>query len=119
MPRRYSRSQRVGDLIQTELAQIIQQEDLGISMITITDVDVSPDFSHARVYVSVLEDDEAKIKEAITTLNEHAKQFRYLLAQAVKMRVTPDLKFFFDDSTQRGTRIDSLLHNAFKTARNK
>lgn len=115
MPRHYSRVDRVGDLIQTELAQIIQQatKDIDISMATITGVVVSPDFSHARIYVSVLADDEAAIKKTIDELNANAKSFRYELAHAIKLRITPDLRFYYDDSTVRGTRISSLLHDAF------
>lgn len=119
MPRHYSRTQRVGDLIQTELARIIQEQvkGSGLSMITLTGVTVSPDFSHAKVYVSVLEDNADKIKETINALNSDAKAFRYELAHAVKLRVTPELRFYYDDSTVRGTRISSLLHDALKDVR--
>lgn len=114
MPKRYSRKQRINDLIQTELASIIQKDahELGIGMVTVTEVDVAHDLSHARVFVSVLEDD--KIKETIAKLNSAVKSLRYQLAQAVKLRITPDLKFVYDDSTVRGNRISFLLSDALK-----
>jgi ribosome-binding factor A len=114
MPRRYNRSQRVGDLIQTELAAIIQKEatDLNIGMVTVTGVEVAPDLSYARVFVSVLED--GKVVETIAALNSAAKHLRYNLAHAVKLRITPELKFIYDDSTVRGSRISSLINDALK-----
>lgn len=114
MAKRYSRKQRVNDLIQTELAAIIQRDskELHIGMVTVTGVEVAPDLSHAKVFVSVLEDD--KVKETIKALNAASKSFRYQLAHAVKLRVTPDIKFHYDDSTVRGNRITSLLFDALK-----
>lgn len=114
MAKRYNRKQRVGDLIQSELAILIQREsnELNIGMVTVTSVDVAPDLSYARVFVSILDDD--RIKETIAALNGAAKTFRYALAHAVKLRITPDLKFVYDDSTVRGNRITSLINNALK-----
>lgn len=114
MKKSFSRVQRVGELIQTVLATIIQDksEELHLGMVTITSVTVSPDFSHARVFVSVLEED--RVKDTIATLNEVGKTLRYELAHAIKLRVTPMLRFVFDDSTMRGSRISSLINDALK-----
>ncbi len=114
MTKRSTRTQRINDLIQTEIAAILQREasELNIGMVTVTGVDVAPDLSYARVFVSVLEDDRAK--ETITSLNNATKFIRYSLAQVVKLRITPNLKFVYDDSTLRGTRISSLIHNVLK-----
>src|SRR5690349_18597037 len=110
MTKRHSRVQRVGDLIQSTLASILQQEaeELNVGMVTITDVEVSHDLSYAKVFVSVLEDE--KQKEILTRLNEAAKNFRYTLAQKVKLRIVPEIKFVYDDSLVRGTRISSLIN---------
>lgn len=110
----YNRIQRIDDLIQTALAEIIQREaeTLHIGMVTITGVQVSQDFSFAKVYVSVLEEERAK--EAMDKLNQSSKSLRYELAHAVKMRVTPELKFYYDDSIVRGNRIASLIDRALK-----
>lgn len=114
MPRSYSRTDRVGELIQNTLADILQKDFTfpEFGLITVTGVSVSPDFSFAKVYVSVLFEDKAK--EAVAALNEEAKALRFQLAHQVRLRVTPELKFFFDDSTVRGSRISSLIDQALK-----
>jgi ribosome-binding factor A len=110
----YSRIQRIGDLIQTALAEILQREaeDLNFGIVTVTGVSVSQDLSYAKVFVSVL--DDANAKETIQKLNEATKNLRYELAHAVKLRLTPELKFVYDDSAVRGTRISSLINDALK-----
>src|SRR5476649_1124979 len=111
MPKKaYSRIQRIGDLIQTALAEILQRgaDDMGFGIVTVTGVSVAQDLSHAKVFVSVL--DDTKVKETMKRLNEAAKALRYELAHAVKIRVTPELKFIYDDSTVRGNRISSLIN---------
>lgn len=114
MAKRNQRKQRVNDLIQAELAAIIQREasELHVGMVTVTEVEVAPDLSYARVFVSVL--DDSTVKETIAALNNATKFLRYSLAQTVKLRVTPELKFIYDDSTVRGNRISSLIHDALK-----
>lgn len=110
----YSRIQRIGDLIQNALAEILQKEaeEMHFGMVTVTSVSVAQDLSHAKVFVSILED--TKVKETIKTLNEAAKYIRYELAHAVKLRVTPELRFVYDDSIVRGNRISSLINDALK-----
>lgn len=114
MVKAYSRTQRFADLIQTALAEIVWRDadKLHIGMITITGVNVAPDLSHAKIFVSVLE--EQKAKETLIALNEATKYLRYTLANAVKLRATPELKFVYDDSTVRGHRISSLINDALK-----
>jgi ribosome-binding factor A len=114
MAKRNNRSKRINDLIQTALAEIIQREakDLRFGMITITDVSVTHDLAHAKIFVSVL--DDSKAAEVLAALNNAAKYLRYSLANAVELRVTPELKFIYDDSIVRGHRISSLINNALK-----
>jgi ribosome-binding factor A len=113
MPRRYSRSARVGDLIQIELAKIVQREiqDNHLGLVTITQVDISPDFSHARVFVSTIPEERAA--ELIIVLNKSARHLRFELAKSVKLRVMPELKFFYDDTAVNGQRISTLLNKVF------
>jgi ribosome-binding factor A len=114
MAKGFKREQRINDLIQTTLADIIQRQakDLIPGMVTLTGVNVSHDLSFAKVFVSVLEEDTAT--RTLAALNNAAKFLRYELANAVKLRVTPELKFIYDDSSVRGNRITSLLNNALK-----
>ena len=113
-PKGYNRNQRIADLIQTTLAEILQKnvEDTRFSMITLTAVEVAQDLSSAKVFVSVL--DEEKVVETIAALNNANKYLRYLLANAIELRVTPELKFVYDDSVVRGSRISSLINDVLK-----
>lgn len=112
MTKGFKREQRINDLIQTTLAEIIQRQakDLRFGMITLTGVNVSHDLAYAKIFVSVLEEDKAT--ETLIALNKAAKYLRYELANSVELRVTPELKFIYDDSSVRGSRITSLLNNA-------
>jgi len=114
MPKNFTRKQRVADVIQTALADILQKsaQDLRFGMITVTSVDVARDLSFAKIFVSVLEEDKAV--ESLKALNNAAKYLRYELANAIKLRVTPELRFVYDDSSVRGHRINALINDAFK-----
>lgn len=112
--KRFNRTERISDLIQTALAEILQRsaKDLRFGLITVTSVDVAHDLSYAKVYVSVLDDQKAT--ETLAALNNAAKFLRYELANAVELRQTPELKFVYDDSSVRGHRISSLINDALK-----
>jgi ribosome-binding factor A len=110
MAKDFSRLDRIGDMLKRELSLLIQQEikDPRVGMVSVTDVKVSRDLAHAKVYVSVLQPDE-KIPEAIEALNHAASYLRYQLAQRVELRAMPVLRFYYDDSLLRGNRIATLI----------
>jgi len=114
MPRDYPRSRRVGDLIQRELAQIIQHESLGepheqaARLITIAKADVSPDLGNAKIYVTSL-DESVDRKTLLKGLNDHAGHYRHCLAQVLIMRSVPRLKFVYDEAQERGARLTRLI----------
>jgi len=112
--RGFDRSQRVADLIQKTLAQMLIQDmsDERFRLVTVTGVTVSRDMSYAKVFVSVLADEEEQIKDIVNALNRAAKALRYHLAHAVELRVVPELKFHYDESTAQGFRISSLIDSA-------
>lgn len=112
MKKGYSRPERVADLIQTALADILQKEGFGFGLVTLTSVNISPDLSFAKIYVSVLPEDKAEA--TLTALNAAAKNLRYELAHAVKLRITPEIRFIYDDSSVRGQRISLLINDALK-----
>ncbi len=116
MKRGYNRADRVADLIQKTLAPMLLEDmsDDRFRLVTVTGVTVTRDFGHAKIYVSVLLDDEEKIKEVIAALNRAAKGLRYNLAHAIKLRVVPMLKFEYDSATAQGFRISNLIHSAVK-----
>lgn len=113
MPKDF-RMQRITDLIRATLAEILLQEkdDPRFYEVTITRAVVSRDLGHARVYVSFMPGEDNK--ERTNALNQAAKHLRYQLAQRIELRVTPELRFYYDDSTAKGQRIVALLNKALK-----
>jgi len=114
MKRHFDRTQRVNDLIQKSLAQILLQDmsDSRFRFVTITGVAITRDFAHAKIYVSMLIDEENEIKDTIQALNRAAKSLRYELAQTIELRVMPELKFVYDESTAQGFKISKLIDDA-------
>lgn len=110
MPKVYSRTQRVGDMIQREVAQLIQCDikDPRVGMVTVLAVDVSRDLSHAKVYISTL-GEEAEGHEVVKVLNHAAGFLRCQLANNVKLRITPQLHFIYDNSITRGRKLTDLI----------
>lgn len=113
MPKDF-RMKRIADLIRTTLAEILlrEMEDKRFHGVTITRIEVSRDLNHARIYVSFMPGQDTK--EMTKALNHAAKYLRYNLAQEIKLRVTPDLRFYYDDSNVKGQRIMDLLNKALK-----
>lgn len=114
MPKAYSRLERIADLIQKTLAQILIKEasDLRFRFVTITGVTVARDLAYAKIYVSLLEEDKEKIKQTVQALNRASKYLRYTLAHEVDLRVVPELMFIYDESTMHGFKIASLIDTA-------
>lgn len=118
MPREYSRTLRVGEQIQRELAQLIQQEikDPRVGMVTVADVEVSTDLAHAQVYVSVLGDqagaDQAQADAAVAALNHAAGFLRHELSRRLTLRMTPALRFIHDQTTEKANRLTALLNRS-------
>lgn len=113
MPKDYPRSRRIAEQIQRELSDIIRLElnDPRVGMITITDVDVSPDHSHAKVFFTLL-GSGAKIEETCGALQHAAGFLRSRLAHSMKLRTTPQLRFEYDASVERGARLSRLIDAA-------
>ncbi|OGT38192.1 MAG: ribosome-binding factor A [Gammaproteobacteria bacterium RIFCSPHIGHO2_12_FULL_38_14] len=120
MKRGFLRKERVADAIQKALARLLLKEmhDQRFHLVTITGVELSKDLSYAKIYVSVLVDEE-DIQSLIQTLNLASKSLRYHLAREVKLRIVPELKFVYDESTARGFRISKLIDDAAKKSKKK
>jgi len=110
MPKEFSRSRRVADLIQRELATLIQREmDVRkFGLITVSLVDVSPDLQNAKVFVTSLSDDVER-EALLVALNKRAPHFRHELARNSPLRTTPRLVFVFDSSIEYGSRLSALI----------
>jgi ribosome-binding factor A len=116
MKRAYHRSDRVADLLQKTLAHLLLRKmgDERFRFVTITSVQLSRDLSFAKIYVTVLNEDDTHIKEILRALNDAAKYLRHQIAQTVKLRIAPELKFIYDESTANGFRISALIDAAIK-----
>jgi translation initiation factor IF-2 len=103
------RPQKLGDLIQRELSELVQRElrDPRVGMITLTGVDVSPDFSHAKVFFTCL--NKEHVDEAKQGLKRAAGFLRSQLARRIKLYTTPELRFEYDESVERGDRLSRLI----------
>lgn len=112
MPKDFSRIDRVQDLMQREIALLIQQEikDPRVGMITVTDVVASKDLKYAKVYFTVI--DEEKAKESVLVLNRAAGFLRTQLSKKIQIRTIPALKFIFDDTTIRANHISRIIDDA-------
>ena len=123
MAKEYSRTQRVAEQIQKELARVIQLEmkDPRLGMVTVSAVEVSRDLAFADVYVSILGVEEQKsIDDSLKILNQASGFLRSQLARAVQLRFTPKLRFYFDNSLRRGAYLSSLIDEAVaRDARDK
>ncbi|MBI2791225.1 MAG: 30S ribosome-binding factor RbfA [Gammaproteobacteria bacterium] len=112
MARDFNRTDRIADVIQKELAQIIHQEmkDPRVGLITLAQVKVSKDLSHAKIYVSVMLEENAA--QALETLNKASGFLRAQLAKRIQMRVMPVLSFVYDDTTIKANRLSKLIDDA-------
>lgn len=113
MAKEYSRTRRVADEIQRNMAELIQMElgDPRIGMVTVTGVEVSHEFEHAKVYFSVL-GDHAQVEITTKALNHAAGFLRRALAKRLKIRVVPQLHFVYDETIEKGNRLSALIDAA-------
>lgn len=115
MKRRVNRGERIADLIQQSLAESLLKRmgDSRFQLVTVTGVTISKDLSYAKIFVSVLAADD-EVKPIVKALNHAAKLLRHYLAQDIQLRIVPELKFTYDESVARGSRISSLINTALK-----
>ena len=112
MPKEFSRSRRVAEQLQRELAQLLQFEskDPRVTGVTIQAVKLSRDLSVAKVYYTVLGDTEpTSVQQG---LEKAAGYLRHELGQRMKMRAIPVLRFLHDESISRGTALSQLIDEA-------
>lgn len=108
----FSRSERVAEQVRRDLAVLIRErvKDPRVGMVTVLDVELSKDLAHAKVWFDVLQEDTAK--DAEDALNHAAGYLRRELGRGLKLRVTPNLKFFYDDTQSRGNALSALIDKA-------
>ncbi len=105
----FHRSDRVSAQLRRELGTIVHEavREHGLPSVSVSDVEVTRDLAHAKVFVTALMPERSL--EAVKALKELAPQIRYALGRAVKMRHVPELHFHYDDSVDKGERIETLL----------
>ena len=111
------RAERIADYIRAELASVVLKEmrDPRVSMLSVTDTQVSRDFAVADVYVSsVAATDEAARQELLAVLTHAAGFLRSAVAKRQGWRKTPKLRFHYDDLPERGARIGALIDHAVR-----
>lgn len=115
MSQEFSRTRRVGELLQRELARLLQKElkDPRVKLVTVSHVSVSPDLRQAKVYVTFL-GKEKDTQEQLTVLNKAAGFLQHGLSQRVELRVIPQLRFVYDDSIERGRHLSALIDKAVR-----
>jgi ribosome-binding factor A len=102
----------VGDQIRSELAELLAREvhDPGVGFVTVTHVRVSADLQHAQVYYTSLGDSRAR-RESERALARATPFLRRQIAQRLRLRRVPELKFHFDESIERQDRIEQILRD--------
>lgn len=113
MKKHSQRSHRVGEQIQRELAELLATEvkDPRVGRVTITQVEVAPDLSHARVFFTHLAGKE-HAAEAQAALARTAGFLRSQLSHRLDLYTVPQLKFVYDDSIETGMRLSHLIDEA-------
>lgn len=108
------RGSRVADQIQRDLSELLRLEvkDPRIGLITLTGVEVTPDYAHAKVFYSVLPDDPEQLKKTAQGLAACRGFLRSKLGRMLKIHATPDLHFVLDDTTARAMEISALIDQA-------
>jgi ribosome-binding factor A len=121
MAKDFSRSDRVGEQYQREIAMIIQREikDPRLSMATVSAIEVSRDLAYAKVFVTFFEEDPEKLKQSLKVLNDAAGFIRSLMGKRVRARIMPELRFMHDPSLNEGIRMSRLVDEAIRNDQSK
>jgi ribosome-binding factor A len=108
----FSRADRVRKALMREVSDIIRRvikdPRLAIEVVSITDVDISKDLRHAKIFVSIFGSEELK-QEMMAILEEWTPQVRSEVGKRVRLHYTPEIQFCFDDSLERGSRVTQLI----------
>lgn len=112
-----ARGLRVADQIQRDLSEIIAFElkDPRVGMITITEVQVTPDYAHAKIFFTTLADDPAVVQNTVSGLSKAAGFLRMQLGRRLTIHTLPELHFVHDTSTVRGIEMSRLIAEANAT----
>ncbi len=103
------RNERVRKELMRDISEILQREIRGLlGVVSIMDVEVSPDNSYAKVFYSVLGSDEQK-EQTKETITANVSRIRYEVGKRIRLRVTPELRFVYSDSLEQASKVNDLL----------
>jgi ribosome-binding factor A len=104
------RTARVASLIKQQISETLAREvdSTGYGLLTVTEVSITPDLRLARVHVSHFKSGKTD-EEVLTFLDEHSREIRMAVGKSVRLKFTPELRFFIDQSLDRVERIEELL----------
>ncbi|MFM8445345.1 MAG: 30S ribosome-binding factor RbfA [Methylococcus sp.] len=110
MPREFNRSDRVAAQIQREIADLIRTrvKEPNLGMVTLSEVELTRDLAVAKLYVSFLAP-RLTPEQCVRRLGDFVPELRHELGKRIRIRVLPELRFVYDDSIERGMRMDALL----------
>ena len=119
MPRDFKRAERVAGTLRRELALLIQTDvkDPDVGFVSLSDVEVTRDLAHAKVFVTVFEPEKAAA--SLKALNKAAGYLRRRLGQEMRIRSVPELHFQHDASVETGLQMDSLIEGAIAADRHE
>lgn len=111
------RGLRVADQIQKDLAELIAFEvkDPRVGMVTISEVQLTPDYAHAKVFFTLLKDGADEVKQTLEGLNKASGYLRNMLGKRLHIHTLPALHFVHDTSTVRGLHMSALIDQANAT----
>ena len=118
MPKEFSRGQRVAEQIRRELAELIRLEvkDPRVGFITLTDVVLTPDYAHAKVYFTSMTGQDG-LDDILRGLRRASGFLRRELGRRVRIHTLPELHFQYDPSVENGNRLSSLIDRALESDR--
>jgi ribosome-binding factor A len=110
------RSSRVVEQVHQEIANLVRSEvkDPRLGLVTITGVDITPDYAFATVHFTVLPSDDETVKRTTQGLQSAAGYLKIQLGKRIRIHTTPTLRFKYDGSTERGLEMSTLIDEAMK-----
>jgi len=118
MPKEFSRSSRIAEQIRRDLAELISLElkDPRVGLVTLTDVEITPDYAHAKVFFTTLAE-PAQLPEVLAGLRRASGFLRRELGRRLHIHTLPELHFVYDESVERGDRLSRLIDDAVDSDR--
>ncbi|MEM7083693.1 MAG: 30S ribosome-binding factor RbfA [Pseudomonadota bacterium] len=113
MPKEFHRSERVSELLHRMVSEVVRDEvhDPRVKLVTITDLQLSRDLTVAKIYFTSL-DDTADLDELADVLQKAAGFIRSRVGREIRLRTTPELRFFKDDIELRGRAMSAMIDRA-------